>query len=79
MLSEDQMMRRLMETFKAEAEEHIQRITQLILALERGEVNQEMLEELFREAHSLKGAARAVELNDISTIAHKIEALFSEP
>ncbi|MCD6505969.1 hybrid sensor histidine kinase/response regulator [Candidatus Poribacteria bacterium] len=77
MLSEDQMMQQLMETFKAEAEEHIRRITQMILALERGEVNQEMLEELFREAHSLKGAARAVELNDISAVAHKIEALLS--
>ena len=78
MLSEDQMMQRLMETFKLEAEEHIRRITQLILAAERGEVNKEMLEELFREAHSLKGAAKAVELDEISFVAHRIETLFSE-
>jgi two-component system chemotaxis sensor kinase CheA len=78
MASEDRIMQQLMETFKAEAEEHIQRITQLILSLERGEADQEVLEELFREAHSLKGAARVVELNRISEVAHKIETIFSK-
>ena len=28
---------------------------------------------LFRDAHSLKGAARMIGLNDIQTLAHKIE------
>jgi two-component system chemotaxis sensor kinase CheA len=35
------------------------------------------LEEAFRRAHSLKGAARAVDLNTVEGLAHRLETLFS--
>src|SRR6266702_2805403 len=35
------------------------------------------LEEAFRRAHSLKGAARAVDLNAVEGLAHRLETLFS--
>ncbi|RKY05234.1 hypothetical protein DRP77_01580 [Candidatus Poribacteria bacterium] len=75
---EEGMLEQLLEVFKSEAEEHIQRITQMMLQLEKGEAGEEALEELFREAHSLKGAARAVELERISETAHLIETIFSK-
>ena len=33
----------------------------------------ELLKSLFRSAHSIKGSARAVDLKDIGTVAHKME------
>src|SRR5580693_908170 len=35
------------------------------------------LEEVFRRAHSLKGAARAVDLRPVEGLAHRLETLFS--
>src|ERR1700745_1813101 len=35
------------------------------------------LEEAFRRAHSLKGAARAVDLRPVEGLAHRLETLFS--
>src|SRR5258708_35879947 len=35
------------------------------------------LEEVFRRAHSLKGAARAVDLRTVERLAHRLETLFS--
>ena len=35
-----------------------------------------LLAEVFREAHSLKGAARAVNMEGMGTLAHRLETLF---
>ena len=54
----------LISSFRAELAEHIQTMTDGLLALEQGtlasEGRQSTLDEIFRAAHSLKGAARAV-------------------
>ena len=58
-LDED-IMRQLRATFKIEAAEHIQAMNRVLLALEDnpdGDDRQPLLEEIFREAHSLKGSA----------------------
>ncbi len=78
-LSEEQIMQQLMSTFKDEAEEHLEVINKQLLELEKnpsGET-QELLQEVFREAHSLKGAARAVEATAVETCAHSIESMFA--
>ena len=78
--SDDELLTLLMDTFKVELEEHVTMMTQAVLTLEKGDEadNQaELLEQIFRNAHSLKGAARAVELEDIKELAHKLENLFS--
>ena len=80
MSSDDELLKLLMDTFKVELDEHVQSMTQALLTLEKeGPANNhtELLEQIFRDAHSLKGAARAVELEDISELAHKLESLFS--
>ena len=63
----------LRELFKTESEEHLQRLDDALLQLEKGPTNREALEEAFREAHSMKGAARMLGLNAIQAPAHRLE------
>jgi two-component system, chemotaxis family, sensor kinase CheA len=75
----DDFQLQLLATFEVEAQEHLQAINGHLLALEqaRGAVPERLLAELFREAHSLKGAARAVALPEVEALAHVLEELFS--
>jgi len=59
--------------FKIEAEELLENLTKGLLALEKQPHNPEIVKELFRCAHTLKGAANVVKLPCISELAHKIE------
>ena len=55
-----QLMQQLQLVFKAELAEHIETLTTGLLALEKGtetDQQQELLESIFRAAHSLKGSA----------------------
>ena len=63
----------LRDLFKIESAEHIQRLEDWFLRLEKDPVNRAVLEESFREAHSLKGAARMLGLKDIESMSHRIE------
>jgi len=69
----------LISSFRAELSEHIQTMTDGLLALEQGRVvgaeRQSTLENAFRAAHSLKGAARAVGVTIIEQLAHALEDL----
>ena len=59
--------------FKAESEEHLQHLDDALLRLEKTPADLALLEEAFREAHSLKGAARMLGLDGIQTPAHRLE------
>jgi two-component system chemotaxis sensor kinase CheA len=63
----------LREIFKVESGEHIQRLEDGFLRLEKEPGNATVLEEVFREAHSLKGAARMIGLTGIEKISHRLE------
>lgn len=67
---EDKELRSL---FKIESEERILHLDTGLLRLEQTPSDQTLLEDLFREAHSLKGAARMLELTDIQTLSHQLE------
>jgi two-component system chemotaxis sensor kinase CheA len=72
----EELKRQLMVTFHAELKEHLGTLNKGLLALEEGPPQEErkpLLADLFRAAHSLKGAARAVDLRDIENIAHRME------
>ena len=74
-LSED-IRRQLIESFKTEQQEHIQNINRGLLALEKNPKaagRQAYLDEIFREAHSLKGAARAVGMTTVESLGHALE------
>ena len=64
------------ELFRAEAENQTQLLTASLLALERNPTAAEHLEACMRTAHSLKGAARIVDIGAGVTLAHAMEDLF---
>lgn len=72
----DEIKRRLMDTFQVELDEYLDILSKGIMALEDDPPEQDReawLAEMFRVAHSLKGAARAVDLDDIKIVAHRLE------
>lgn len=66
----------LIELFRVEAEGQIALLTRHLLALEQGPVRPADLEEMMRAAHSLKGAARIVNLSPAVRVAHAMEDCF---
>ncbi|MEB3340671.1 hybrid sensor histidine kinase/response regulator [Okeania sp.] len=68
----------LREVFQTASEEHIQKLEEGFLYLEKYPKDLEKLEELLREAHSLKGDAGMLGVRDVSQIAHQIEHLLGE-
>jgi two-component system chemotaxis sensor kinase CheA len=77
----DAFLKKLQATFRIEAQEHLKTISQGLIDLEQGgggkEKERETLETVFREAHSLKGAARAINRGDIESLCQAVESLFS--
>lgn len=75
----EEFLVRLRETFKLEASEHLDAITAGLLALERTGKTEHaaIVERLFRETHSLKGAARSVNLPDAEAMCQKLESVFA--
>lgn len=72
----DPFFLKLKEAFKLESEEHLQALSNGLLAIENGlepSQVQKTVEVIFREAHSLKGAARSVSLFSIQEICQALE------
>src|ERR1700674_5463257 len=77
---DDEFLRELLATFKVEAEEHLQAMTAGLLELEKApapEAQRRLVETVFRAAHSLKGAARAVDFTDIESLCQLLEEVFA--
>ena len=70
-------LQEILSIYKAETEEHLQSLNEGLLRLEKEPRRIETLEEIFREAHSLKGAARMIGFEAVEKIAHALEDLFS--
>ncbi|MFZ1472896.1 MAG: Hpt domain-containing protein, partial [Anaerolineae bacterium] len=71
-------MQQLLATFTQEAREHLQTIVRLLLVVERRQdpaADAQTWADIFRAAHSLKGAAQAVSQERIGTLAHHLETL----
>jgi two-component system chemotaxis sensor kinase CheA len=62
--------------FKAECEERLQRLEQDLLQLEQQPDLKHCLEEVAREIHSVKGAARMLNVKDMEAFSHQFEAVF---
>jgi two-component system chemotaxis sensor kinase CheA len=75
-MDKDRLIERLMRTFLEELDEHVAALEQHALALERvtGPRDRgELVQTLFRTVHSLKGAARSVEVRRIEGVCHHLE------
>ena len=69
----DEMAAELMKTFLLEAEEHLQNLHTSLRVLYKNPHNRELLQEVRRSAHSLKGTASVVGLDNIMQLAHRME------
>ncbi len=79
-MDNDEFNRKLLEAFSIEADEHLKEITRGVLELEKsspGEQRKALIERTFREAHSLKGAARAVNRADVESVCQALEGVLA--
>ena len=70
-------LKEILSIFKSESEEHLQKLNESLLLLEKEPGRSDLLEEIFREAHSLKGSARMIGFEAVEKISHGLEDLFS--
>lgn len=62
-------------SFLAEAEENLDLMEQSLLEMDLGSASRELLNDVFRVAHSIKGNASALGLDDLAKMAHAVEDL----
>lgn len=76
-----ELEKKLHETFLLEAKERIEALYSGLSELEEVLADDEkakVIERIFREAHSLKGAARSVEVRPVENLSQAMESLFAE-
>ncbi|MBF0183261.1 MAG: response regulator [Magnetococcales bacterium] len=79
-MNEQELLRKLREAFRQEATERLTTIATSLLQLEKEGVegvSSSLLEGIFRDAHSLKGAARAVTLREMESVCQTLEGVFA--
>lgn len=76
---EEEFRKKLLATFKVEADDHLKAISSGLIEMEDTDdpaSRMRLTEVIYREAHSLKGASRAVDLREIETICNTLENIF---
>lgn len=77
---DENFFKRLLATYKIEAQEHLQVMSAGMLDYESSTDDtkkNELIEDIFRAAHSLKGASRAVNLTEVEAMCKNLEYIFS--
>lgn len=77
-MSQDFMDPEIFADFIIEAKEHLETIEPNLLELENNPENLDLLNEIFRPMHSLKGASGFLGLNIINGLAHRAENILDE-
>jgi len=75
-----EFQKRILVTFRIEAEEHLNAFSAGLIELEKTQTEEKLadiIETMFREIHSLKGAARSVDQKDVESICQPLESVFS--
>jgi two-component system chemotaxis sensor kinase CheA len=78
---EEEVFKKLQAMFQVEAEEHINVLSSGLIELEKNPKNKtslKLIETIFREVHSLKGAASSVNRKDIESLCQVLESLFAK-
>jgi two-component system chemotaxis sensor kinase CheA len=81
MIPDDEAYQALCVTLREEAAEQVERIGAALLEIERGVGDERLvtlLEQSFREAHNLKGAAGSLGFSLTSSLAHAIESVLGK-
>lgn len=76
----EELLKRLLAIFQVEAAEHLKAMSSLLQALAQAADSERpgLVETLFREAHSLKGAARSVNLYAVESLCKALEGVLAE-
>ena len=77
---DSELLKRLRAAFRLEAEERLHSMTVRLIELEKSpspEACLEITETVFREAHSLKGAARSAGMDEIEKFFQSLESVFA--
>jgi two-component system, chemotaxis family, sensor kinase CheA len=80
-MTDEEFLPKLREAFAIEAREHVQAMTDGLLELEKTSEparQKQLTETIYREVHSLKGAAGAVNRTDLQTVCQAMEDVFSQ-
>ncbi|MDT8440918.1 MAG: response regulator [Desulfuromonadales bacterium] len=67
-----------LEIFAREAEEQLGSLRQGLLAMEKEGVGDQLINDLLRSAHTLKGSAKMVGLDELAGVAHRVESLLKK-
>ncbi|TGE32166.1 response regulator [Desulfosporosinus sp. Sb-LF] len=79
-ISEDEFLKELRKVFTIEAEEHLQTIVAGLIDIEKNKDPagyKNIIEAIYRAAHSLKGASRSVNMMGIGIVCQSVESVFS--
>lgn len=71
-------MEQYMGIFIDESREHLQTLNECILELEKNPERKDLLNEIFRSAHTLKGMAGAMGFEKMATLTHEMENVLDE-
>ena len=69
-------LNRFIATFFDEAQEHLESIEEMAMALESGRDDPELLNSIFRAAHSIKGGSGTFGFTQLAEATHEMETLF---
>ncbi len=69
----------LVEIFREETDERLDRVVEVLLAIEAGGAPPDAVGSLFRDVHSIKGNAGMVGFDELSSIAHALEDMLEGP
>jgi two-component system chemotaxis sensor kinase CheA len=74
----DEDMREIFDSFLVEAKEILEHLSQDLLALEKTPTNTELLNNIFREVHTLKGTSSFLGFSQMTELAHASEDLLNK-
>ncbi|MDY6972640.1 MAG: Hpt domain-containing protein, partial [Thermodesulfobacteriota bacterium] len=73
---DDRLLARMLRDFLEEAPEHLDQLNLKLIQLEKEPEEDELIDDVFRTVHTLKGSAAFVGLEKISEISRKMEDVF---
>ena len=67
-----------LDMFIEESREHINSMNENLLLLEKDPDNEEVVQELFRSAHTIKGMAATMGYEEMTTLTHELEGVLDQ-
>ncbi|MBI2944547.1 MAG: Hpt domain-containing protein, partial [Candidatus Wallbacteria bacterium] len=61
-----------------ELEEQLERLSSCLLSLEKSPKDKDLIKEIFRYTHTIKGSASTMGFDDIATVSHAFEDVLGE-